>query len=95
MAQFLYSFKFNENNYIFEIKYTNLPADVSKEKKYQWFLFENQTMEKLKFVSMDGDTRTFQNCFLDMNEKLLTIDGSTYPIEPFDCSNIVEICSQI
>jgi hypothetical protein len=76
--EILYSYKiFKDSNlnsssnifYIFEVKYTNLPTNATKEQKYKWYFYENSVLNLLIFKSMSEGKREFSNeDVLDMNK---------------------------
>lgn len=79
--EILYSYKilkesnlsnFSNISYIFEVKYTNLPTNSTKEQKYKWYFYENSILNLLIFKSMSEGTREFSN------EDLLDMNKNTY-----------------
>ena len=84
--EFVFSFKINnENSYLFEIKYLNLPKDTPRSEKLKIFLYENKELKKLKFKSMHELTRTFEDeIFLDMKNLTLKNNDNVYEISKCD-----------
>lgn len=79
--ELLYSFKFN-NNYVFEMHYTNVAEDAPKYLKYQWFLHFDNNLIKLQFDKMDDNTRYFKNnIMINLINKNLLLDNKKYELK--------------
>lgn len=89
--EILYSFKTEEQNgneydYIFEIKYLNLPSDAPKSDKFKWYFYSGNQLINLQFESMNANTRKFLcGTILDMENLTLTRNENVHKIKP--CSN--------
>jgi hypothetical protein len=89
MASILYSFKFGEN-YIFEVKWTDVNENAPVAMKYQWFLYYDGNISKLQFKSMNDKIRRFQdNSILDMNFHMYIMHNEIYKIEPCSADEIL------
>ena len=81
MAEILFNFKIDEmNGFIFEVKYLNISDDEPKYLKYQWFILIKNELTKLKFIKMEGKTRTFENYFLDFENMNIIMNDINYKI---------------
>jgi hypothetical protein len=83
--KFIFSYYFSENNsptnYIFEIKYIDLPDDTPKHLRFPIYLYYEEKLEKLEFKSMFEGIREFQdNSILDANKMIYTRDEKSYEI---------------
>jgi len=77
----IYAFEFNEDCYIFEIKYTGLPKTAPKNDKFKWWLDINGQIRVLKFDKMTPTSRSFENgkIILELNSHII-IDNNEYPV---------------
>lgn len=70
--KYLFAFE-NENNYIVEVKKTEMPKDTPVEEVYFWLLIDKNSANcsRLDFVSMQKghlQVREFKNCILEFTE---------------------------
>lgn len=65
---FKFLFKSDDNYYVGEKKYINLPKDAPIYLKYQWITYYNEKEKNLTFKSMDGNKREFEEGKLEMFE---------------------------
>lgn len=80
-----YSFKF-DNNYIFEINYTNVPKESPKHLRFQWYLHYQNNLVKLNFDKMENLVRCFkEKVILDVNNMNIKIEDLEFKLEK--CSN--------
>ncbi len=77
----IYAFEFDEDCYIFEIKYTGLPKTAPKEDRFKWWLDYYEHIKVLKFHNMTSTSRSFENgkIKLELGSHII-IDNVKYPI---------------
>ena len=72
------AFVFN-SGYCFEVHYTDVPKEMPKSERYQWFLYIDSKLIKLDFKKMDGNQRWFDNgIYLNMDEYELYYENYIY-----------------
>ena len=78
--KFQYKYIFaNNNNFIVEVEILNLPDNTPKHKKYYW-LWCNDNVKTLSFISMKDNYRKFTEGELFMDDDGAVFDGADYSV---------------
>lgn len=79
MNNFKYKYRFsNGTNEIYEIKYLDLPKNMPKHLKYQWFFSFDNKQHNLTFVSSDTNYREFKEGKLYFTKTGCIFNGVNY-----------------
>lgn len=94
----LFSFVGEDDVSFIEIKRLEYKNDADKSKYVSWFMIRKDEVKKLKFVSMNGKERVFEEGTLSMDGKdkffILNESKITLQEESID-TNKVELCLDI
>ena len=94
----LFSFVGEDDISFIEIKRFEYKNDVDKSKYVSWFMIRKDEIKKLKFVSMNGKERVFEEGVLTMDGKdkffILNESKITLQEDSID-TNKVELCLDI